>query len=161
MLDFVLPPAMCYNTDEASVPDSSHVCPSQGGAADRRCGHPACNRAGRITFGTFLFLFLTAGAVYLTLHYAPPWMAYRAMLEVIQEQVGAAAVASDDEISDRIMATAKEWGVPITKDQIEITRTDTGMSISTQWNVTINLFGGRYQQVLHFAPSTERPAASR
>jgi hypothetical protein len=145
--------------DETSVPDSSHVCPLRSGAADRRRGNPACNRAGRITFGTFLFLFLTAGAVYLTLFYVPPWMAYRAMLAEIQAQAGAAAVMDDDEILTRIMATAKEWEVPITRDQIEITRTDAGMSISTQWNVTINLFGGRFQQVLHFAPSTERPAA--
>jgi len=115
------------------------------------------NRVGSITLSTFIFLFLVAGAVYLTLLYVPPWMAYRAIQEVIQEQVGAAAVSSDDEVSDRIMATAKEWEVPITKDQIEITRTDARISISTQWNVTVNLFGGQYQHVLHFAPSTESP----
>jgi hypothetical protein len=141
------------------VPDSSHICPLRRCAADRRHGNPAFNRAGRITFGTILFLSLTAGAAYLTLLYVPPWMAYRAMLAEIQVQAGSAALVDNDEILTRIMATAKEWGVPITKDQIEITRTDAGMSISTQWNVTINLFGGRYQQVLHFAPSTERPVA--
>jgi hypothetical protein len=113
------------------------------------------NRMGRITLSTFIFLFLVSGAVYLTLLYVPPWMAYRAMQEVILEQAGAAAVSSDEEIIDRIMATAQEWKVPITKDQIEITRTDTRMSISTQWDVTINLFGGQYRHVLHFAPSTK------
>lgn len=142
------------------MPVSIRVCPLQSGAADRRCGTPACNRAGRISFGTLLFLCLTAGAIYLTLHYVPPWMAYRAMQEALQEQVGAAAVTSDDEISDHIMATAEAWKVPITKDQIEITRTDAGISISTQWNVTIVLFGGRFRQVLHFAPSTGTMTAS-
>jgi len=112
-------------------------------------------RSGRISLGTFIFLFLIAGAVYLTLLYLPPWMAYRAMMEVIQEQIGAAAVATDDEVSDRIIATAKEWEVPITKEQIVITRTETRISISTQWDVTINLLGGQFQQVLHFEPSTD------
>ena len=140
------------------MPDFRVVHPPHTIAADRRRGRVFRDQAGRITFGTFLFLFLAAGAVYLTLLYAPPWMAYRAMLEVIQEEGGASGVASDDEIGDRILATAKEWEVPITRDQIEITRTDTKISISTRWDVTINLFGGQFQHVLHFAPSTESVA---
>ena len=125
--------------------------------AHSRCPrrHAVRSRSGRITLGTFIFLFLIAGAVYLALLYLPPWMAYRAMMEVIQEQIGAAAVATDDEVSDRIIATAKEWEVPITKEQIVITRTETRISISTQWDVTINLLGGQFQQVLHFEPSTD------
>jgi hypothetical protein len=132
------------------VPPSPHHV-----AGNRRRDGRVLDDSGRLTLSTFMFFFLVAGAVYLTLLYAPPWMAYRAMLEVIQEQVGAAAVSTDDEVSDRIMATAKEWEVPITKDQIEITRTDARISISTQWDVTVNIFGGRFQHVLHFAPSTE------
>jgi len=115
------------------------------------------NRSGRMTFGTVLFLCLAAAAVYLTLVYAPPWMAYRAMQEVIEEEGGEPGVASDDEISGRIMATAKEWEVPITKEQIVINRTDSRISISAQWDVPIALFGGRFRQVLHFAPSTDSP----
>jgi hypothetical protein len=119
-----------------------------------------CNRAGRITFGTFLFLLLTAGAVYLALLYVPPWMAYRAMLAEIQVQAGAAALIDNDEILSHIMATAKEWEVPITRDQVKITRTETTISISTQWDTTINLFGGRFRRVLHFAPSMETAVTS-
>lgn len=129
--------------------------PSTRDVTHRRQHVIVFNRRGRITLSTLIFFVLVASAVYLTWLYVPPWMAYRAMLEVIQEQVGAAAVASDEEISERIMATAEEWKVPITKDQIEIKRTDTRMSISTQWDVTINLFGGQYRHVLHFAPSTD------
>lgn len=127
-------------------------------AGNRRCVL-ARNYAGRISLSTLIFFVLTAAVVYLALLYLPPWMAYRAMLQVIQEQVGAAAVSSDDEVSDRIMATARAWDVPITKDQIEITRTAGRLSISTQWDVTVNLLGGKYQHVLHFAPSTESPVA--
>jgi len=134
------------------VPSSPHTV-----AGNRRLRSLVLNDAGRITLSTLIFFVLTAAVVYLALLFVPPWMAYRAMLEVIQEQVGAAAVSSDDEVGDRIMATAKAWDVPITKDQIEITRTDGRMSISTQWDVTVNVLGGRYHRVLHFAPSTESP----
>jgi hypothetical protein len=126
-------------------------------AGNRRRRGLVLNTAGRISLSTLIFFVLTAAVVYLALLYVPPWMAYRAMLEVIQEQVGAAAVSSDDEVGDRIMATARAWDVPITKDQIEITRTDGRMSISTQWDVTVDLLGGKYHHVLHFAPSTESP----
>jgi len=127
---------------------------SQGGA-DQQRQDTACGQSGAITLKTFFLLFVMAGAVYLALLYLPPWMAYRAMLEALQDQIGTAAVASDNEISERILATAREWDVPITRDQIEIKRTDTRISISTQWDVTINLFGGQSQHVLHFAPSKE------
>jgi hypothetical protein len=135
-----------------------HVPPSPHNVAgNRRPCSFVRHDAGRITHSTLIFFVLIAAVVYLALLYLPPWMAYRAMLEVIQEQVGAAAVSSDDEISDRIMATAKAWDVPITKEQIEITRTDGRMSISTEWDVTVNVLGGKHQHVLHFAPSTDSP----
>jgi hypothetical protein len=124
------------------------------GGLDGPYGIALGNRSGRLTFGTILFLCLAAGAVYLALAYVPPWMSYRAMQEVIQEESGGGDVSSDDQISDRIMATAKEWGVPITREQIVITRTDGRISISTEWDVPISLFGGRFRQVLHYAPST-------
>lgn len=134
------------------VPPSPHTV-----AGNRRRRGFVLNAGGRITLSTLVFFALITAVVYLALLFVPPWMAYRAMLEVIQEQVGAAAVSSDDEVGDRIMATARAWDVPITKDQIEITRTDGRMSISTQWDVTVNILGGTYQHVLHFAPSTESP----
>jgi hypothetical protein len=138
-----------------------HVPPSPHTAAgNRRPRRLVLTAEGRITLSTLIFFVLIAAVIYLALLYVPPWMAYRAMLEVIQEQVGAAAVSSDDEVGDRIMATARAWDVPITRDQIEITRTDGRMSISTQWDVTVNLLGGRYHDVLHFAPSTESPVGS-
>jgi len=110
-------------------------------------------QAGGITFGTFFFLFLIAGSIYLALLYLPPWIAYYAMFDQIREQAGTSARVSDEEIVNRIMATAKEWEVPITPEQIEVNRTDTRVLITAQWDVTINLFGGQYQHVLHFAPS--------
>ncbi|HUJ78957.1 MAG TPA: hypothetical protein VLY45_01430 [Nitrospiria bacterium] len=130
----------------------------QDDGRDDRRRSAIVNRTGRITFGTVVFFGLVAGAIYLAVEYLPPWMAYRAMLEVMQEQVGAAAVSSDDEIIDRIMATAKEWQVPVAREQIIITRTDARLSISAQWDATVTLFGGRFQQTLHFAPSTESTA---
>ena len=114
-----------------------------------------CGRSGRITLGTFFLLFLIAGAVYLTLVYLPPWMAYRAMLDAMQEQIGVAAASSDGELRDRIMATAKEWEVPITREQIAITRTETRIVISAEWDVPVNLLNGQYRHVLHFTPSTD------
>lgn len=124
--------------------------PSIGGR-----GGPLSRQSGKITLSTFFLLFLIAGAVYLTLLYLPPWMAYRAMLGQIQEQADTAATTPDNQIMTHLMATVREWDIPITEDQIELKRTDTQVSISMQWDVTINLFGGQYQHVLHFAPSAE------
>jgi hypothetical protein len=147
---------MCAITaGETFVPSFRVPDPLQRDAVNRRQRGPLSWQSGGVTLGTFLFLFLIAGAIYLTLLYLPPWMAYRAMLDQIQEQAGTAAITSDNEIMTRLMATAREWEIPVTEDQIELKRTDTRVSISTQWDVTINLFGGQYQHILHFAPSTE------
>jgi len=121
----------------------------------RKTLHPSGNQSGGISIQTFLFLFLVAGTVYLILLYLPPWMAYRAMLDQIRDQAATADISSDHEIMTRLMATAREWEIPVTEDQIEIKRTDIKVFIGTQWDVTIDLLAGQYQHVLHFAPSTE------
>jgi hypothetical protein len=138
---------------EPSVPTFRLVEPSHRSDGDqpRRL---ILHQSGGITIGTFLLLFLVACAVYLTLLYLPPWMAYRAMLDEIRAQAGTAAITSDQEIMTRLMTTAREWEIPVTEDQIELNRVGTRVSISMQWDVTIDLLGGQYQHVLHFAPST-------
>ncbi|MBI3621514.1 MAG: hypothetical protein HY208_04925 [Nitrospirae bacterium] len=131
---------------------------TQAGDQSRR---RSFDQSGGISIWTFLLLFLVAGAIYLTLLYLPPWMAYHAMLDRIQEQVHTAAVTSDEEITNRILTTAKEWELPVTEDDIEIRRSDTQIYIGTQWDVTINIFNGMYQDVLHYAPSTETTVTPR
>lgn len=104
--------------------------------------------------GTLVFLLLIASGSYLAFAYLPPWMAYRAMNDQMVEQARKAAVLSDDEIADRLYAVVKEWGLPVTRDAIVVTRRENHVSIRTQWDVTIHHFG-LYDHRLHFAPAAD------
>jgi type III secretion system FlhB-like substrate exporter len=110
---------------------------------------------GGIKPGTLVFLLLIAVVIYTAYGFLPPWMAYRAMKEQMQDQARTVSVIPDEEIVERVYATAKEWSVPIKKDEILVKRTESHLTIATRWEVAVDIFGGLYQYPLVFAPEVD------
>ncbi len=112
------------------------------------------NQAGGMKLGTLIFLLLVGGGVYTAFAYIPPWMAYRAIRDQMVEQAREAAVVRDEEIVDRIVIVANSWEVPLTEEDIVLTRSDGRLSMATEWDITIHHFGV-YDHQLHFAPAVD------
>jgi hypothetical protein len=97
-------------------------------------------------------------AVYLIAVLAPPYFSNYQFEDAIktEAQLGTYSTKSEDAIRDALFKKAQDLDVPITKEQIKVTRTGvTGagsLSIDAPYTVHVNLPG--YPLDLHFEPST-------
>ncbi len=104
--------------------------------------------------GTLIFLLLIAGGVYLAFNYIPPWIAYRAIRDQMLDQARTATLLTDQQIAAQVMVVAKEWEIPLTEQNVAVTRTENRLTIRAEWDVTINHFG-LYSHRVHFAPAVD------
>jgi hypothetical protein len=122
--------------------------------ASRRRRERVASRAGFMRLGTMIFLLLIIGGAYLVYVYLPPWIAYRALEDQMAEQAREARILPNEEIAARVWAVVKEWEIPVSQDDIVITRTDNRLYIRAQWDITIRHFG-LYEHRLHFEPAVD------
>lgn len=106
---------------------------------------------GRIKLGTFLFLLIIAGIIYLAVYFFPPWLDYFTFKSVMAEKAKDGGALSTEETLKDLKASAKELKIPLKEDAIRISRQETGMSIAADWDVEITLVGD-LGFTLHFSP---------
>jgi hypothetical protein len=108
----------------------------------------------KLLFG-FVILMLV---VYLGVEFVPPYYANYEFQDELQSQALRSTYTpqKEDDIRDSVYKTAQQIGVPLTKEQIKVTRTGaqyTGaVAINVHYSVHLNLPGYPYD--LQFDPSS-------
>jgi len=100
--------------------------------------------------GTLLWLLVLAGGVYLGIKFIPPYWEYLLMLEPVKEAALAAATPgrTEDRVRAELLAKAKEVGVELNEDNVQIVRQGNFVVVRVAWEVPVDL--PRYRYTLRF-----------
>jgi hypothetical protein len=97
---------------------------------------------GRI--GCIVWLALVGLVVYALFKIVPVKIDNSTFEDFITEQASFGSIKSTKQIEQEILAKAKDLNVPVTKDNLSITRTREKITIETHYDVNIVFFGGVY-----------------
>jgi hypothetical protein len=107
--------------------------------------------SGKLRIGLFLSLALLAGGIYQGFQLAPYWMNAYEMNDFLVDTAHTGELSTDEAVRRSIITKAKELGIELTDRDIEIHRSPTELSISTEWEVDYNFFG-LYAHTFTFSP---------
>jgi hypothetical protein len=97
---------------------------------------------GRV--GCIIWLALVALVGYALYKIVPVKIDNSTFEDFITEQASFGSIKGLKQIQDEILAKAKDLNIPVTKDNLTITRTREKISIETHYQVDIVFFGGAY-----------------
>ena len=109
--------------------------------------------AGRLK--TIVFIAVVVFAIYAGYKLFPPYLAEYQLSDKMQEEARFSVVNrhSEDQTRDVIFKEAQELDIPITKEQIKVSATNSLVKISVDYTVPVDLMV--YKVDLHFTPSSE------
>jgi hypothetical protein len=77
--------------------------------------------------------------------------------DFLTEEASFGSIKGAKQIETEILVKAKELDIPVTKDNLTITRTREKITIEAHYTLTIVFFGGAYTYVWKRDPIIERP----
>lgn len=82
---------------------------------------------------------------YLAFQLIPPYFANYQLRDSIYEIAKFAPVSSksDEDIRNDVLKKAREYEIPLTAEQVKVTREDKSVIISVDYTRTVNLVGGK------------------
>ncbi len=89
--------------------------------------------------------------------FVPVKMASARFEDFMAEEAGFASIRGVREIERNILTKAKDLQLPITKDNLTITKSREKIKVEAHYEVVVDLFGGNYKYVWKFDPVVERP----
>ncbi len=110
---------------------------------------------GRI--GCIIWLIIVALTAYGLYKFVPVKMASARFEDFISEEASFGSIRGIKEIERNILAKARDLELPITKDNLTITRNKEKIRVEAHYEIVIELFGGNYKYVWKFDPVVERP----
>jgi hypothetical protein len=75
----------------------------------------------------------------------------------MQEQASFGSIKSLPAIEWEILRRAEELKIPVTKENLKVTRARNSVTVEAHYTITIDLFGGAYKYVWKFDQVVERP----
>lgn len=114
------------------------------------------NRRGETRLGCLLGLLVLVIGIYVSIDFGEAYFRYYQFKDAMGQEARFAATKTDDQITGRLSALADTLQLPSEAASIQIDRTQSVITISSDYDEVINL-PFRKQQVLHFHPM----AASR
>jgi len=114
------------------------------------------NRGASAIAVIFWLLFLAAAA-YTALKVSPPYISYYMLKTDVENDVMKNAhLYSDADVEKLILAKAHSWSVPITHDDVVITRFMETISVQIKWNEIIDI-NDLYKRTVYFNITEEAP----
>ncbi len=99
-------------------------------------GHPP----GRIRLGALLFILVVAGGLYLAVKLVPPYWIYLSMQDPVKEAAMAMATHGDEaRARAELIFRAKEQGLALEEENIEINRDGPMLVIRVSWVASVQL----------------------
>src|SRR6202158_4527853 len=107
--------------------------------------------------GCFIWVLLVGLIGYCLYQIVPVKVANSSFDDAMTEQASFGSIKSVKQMEFDLLEKAKELGVPVTKENLTITKTREKITIEAHYVVEIVFFGGAYKYVWKRDPLVERP----
>ncbi len=112
--------------------------------------------AGRISLRALIWIIVLSSALYSGYKLSYPYFSYYMLKTDVEEELKLAHMYKDSTLRARIARKAAAWSVPITADDVKISRDLDKLTISVNYSETI-IFLGRYKKKLVFSIKASGP----
>lgn len=75
----------------------------------------------------------------------------------MQEQASFGSIKSVQAIEWEVLRRAEELRIPVTKENLKVTRARNAVTVEAHYTITVEFFGGAYKYVWKFDQVVERP----
>lgn len=114
------------------------------------------NREGAVTYKALIWAVVLFLASYSGYKYLLPTFSYYMLKTDVTEEAKLAHMYTDETLRRRILTKAGSWNIPITAEDIEISRGLRNIAIKIHYSKTI-IFFGRYKKRLDYRIETMKP----
>ncbi|MFQ5736142.1 MAG: hypothetical protein ACE5GY_04675 [Thermodesulfobacteriota bacterium] len=111
---------------------------------------------GAVSLKALIWIIIIFSALYAAYKFVPPAVGFYMIKTEVEDETKIAHMYNDRELTGRIMKKAELWDVPLDRDNIEIDRRRSSISISVQYSVTLSFIGG-YTMVKDYDIEVTRP----
>lgn len=112
---------------------------------------------GGANVGCVVWLVILGFVGYVLWKVVPVKIASSEFYDVMQEQAAFGSIKDPKFIEFEILRKAQELQVPVTKDNLKITRGREAITVEAHYEMTIDFFNGAYKYVWKFDPVVIRP----
>ena len=119
---------------------------------DRKAGR---NQRGGGRLKAIIYTAILVAAVFTVVRTLPAYVAEYQLADKIQEQARFAMVNryTEDQIRDNVFKVIQDLDIPVKREAIKITSSQSGVKISLDYSVPVDLVVYHFE--LHFSPSSE------
>ena len=112
---------------------------------------------GAANVGCIVWLVILGLVGYVLYKVVPVKIATSEFYDVMQEQAAFGSIKDVKFIEFEILRKAQELQIPVTKDNLKITRSREALTVEAHYEITIDFFNGAYKYVWKFDPVVVRP----
>ena len=112
---------------------------------------------GAANIGCIVWLVVLGLVGYVLYKVVPVKIATSTFFDTMQEQAAFGSIKSQQQIEYEILRKAQELKLPVTKDNLKITKSREAITVEAHYEITIDFFGGAYKYVWKFDPVVARP----
>ena len=112
---------------------------------------------GRGNIGCLLWLVVIALVGHILWKVVPVKVRTSTFYDSMQEQASFGSIKSIQAIEWEVLRRAEELRIPVTKDNLKVTRARNSVTVEAHYTITIEFFGGAYKYVWKFDQVVERP----
>jgi hypothetical protein len=112
---------------------------------------------GAANVGCIVWLLILGFVGYVLYKVVPVKIATSEFYDVMQEQAAFGSIKDAKFIEFEILRKAQELKIPVTKDNLKITKVRESITVEAHYEITIDFFNGAYKYVWKFDPQVIRP----
>jgi hypothetical protein len=112
---------------------------------------------GGANVGCIVWLVILGFVGYVLYKVVPVKIASSEFYDVMQEQAAFGSVKDPKFIEFEILRRAQQLDIPVTKDNLKLTRSRESITVEAHYEITIDFFSGFYKYVWKFDPVVVRP----
>lgn len=112
---------------------------------------------GAANVGCIVWLVILGLVGYLLWKVVPVKIATSEFYDVMQEQAAFASIKDVKNIEFEILRRAEQLEIPVTKDNLKITKSREMITVEAHYEIPIKFFNGTYTYVWKFDPVVQRP----
>lgn len=114
------------------------------------------NSRGAVSIRALFWILVISSSLYAAYKFFPPAVTFYMMKTEVEEEAKIAHMHDDAALTARILDKAKIWSAPIERQNIEINRRNSSISISVNYTTTISFFD-RWKRVQDYSIFVEKP----
>ena len=112
---------------------------------------------GRGNLGCILWLIVVIAVAHVLWIVVPVKIKTSEFYDVMQEQASFGSIKSEGAIQYEVLRRAQQLQIPVTKDNLKVTRSREAVTVEAHYEIPLSFFGGLYKYVWKFDPVVSRP----